>query len=240
MKIVAYIFLCFLILFFGVNCNAQTDSIKHRKIRINPYFVLDNSNSFVKDKSVDIYGARAGFSINEKTRIGVGGNIIQEVLINQRIKDGKPNDILFRFRYITGFYERVLFKNFRWELSLPLSLGIGKAKIREVGSFDRTPVTVQTKTAKVALVNLVIDYKIRPWIGVGGGIGYRYLITDEQKAKDFLNKPFYSYGVAIYLDYWWSLVFNKERKNKIVETFFNDRDLQQEKRKARRETKSQK
>ena len=98
----------------------------------------------------------------------------------------------YDFRYASVFYERVLYFNRKWETGATLHLGGGKIGV-DVQSRDNPNEQVHHGHIDFSTAELsaYADYNILYWLGVGAGVGYRFVAgATPDLRKDFSSPIF--------------------------------------------------
>lgn len=183
----------------------------HTSFHTKPKFFLgfDTRRSFISNRDVKIFGLRAGLEWNHRVRLGIGlyGLLSPYLRSYERLNDstGLLDTIAapLRFGYLSGFAEYVVVNKKRWELSVPLHLGLGSSRFEGFeaeteGGFLLTELSLQAQ------------YKILKWIGLGGGVGYRWLIIPNNKVQEDFNSPIYIFKIKIFMGEIVKAVFKKK------------------------------
>jgi len=172
---------------------------------------LDSRRSFIGRTDVNIWGVRAGLDFQGKVRLGAGAYFLRTPLPRQFIIDrpGIPTDTIsseLRFSYLSLFIEPVVFSSKRWEMDTPFHLGIGD------NHYPQAPKNGGGTRKTVLLTELSVTgtYKILPWIGVGGGVGYRLALKGNKSNLDNFNAPIYQIGLRFFAGYIYKAIFKPE------------------------------
>jgi len=199
--------------------NAPLDSTEKKvKFLIN----LDARNSYVLGNKVKFGGLRLGVEINHRHRVGMGFYGLRDpvfldataVLVPERDSIASfidTVDVRFDFGYFALFYDRVLFKNKRWEASLPFQLGFGTIRGSYKDRLNRDWLPIE---APVSLLEMGAfgQYNLLPWLGLGVGAGYRWMMVSDREVQKAFNAPVYSFKVKIMLGELYRTVFKKDKK----------------------------
>ena len=172
-----------------------------QKATVKFNFGFDARNSFVAGRSARIAGIKFGFEIDYKDRFGFGIYALNNPIILQQVPllvdstDVLPAfidtaDVSLNFSYLSTFYERVIYRSKHWEFAVPIHLGIGNVKLDFV---DRNGKRHQSVDAAMLLgeVSTVGQFNITRWLGVGGGLGYRFIASNNPQVKEAYNAIIY-------------------------------------------------
>jgi len=185
-------------------CNAQEDKIDtvYTEKKVKFLFGLDATQSFVLKNKSKFWGLRIGIEIKNKHKLGVGFyGMDTPVYLAKKLDDTKyPNandTLIFNFNYNTLFYEYVWYQSKRWELSTPFHLGTGEVTVKYKDMLTGgTPIFFNGKTGLV-VTSFSAQFLINRWLALGSGVGYRYLLSKNEKVKTGLNAPIYVFRVKI-------------------------------------------
>lgn len=192
------------------------DTTKYRKRKhrlFNPLLNLDNHNTLFFGSSTSIWGVKLGATIVGRYRIGFGGYILPKRLAISPLLDENGLDSVYRkfdMMYFTTFMEFVPISNFRWELSIPFSLGYGFANIghRHVGESEYK--IAQGKQGFLLHTGVSAHYRIFSWLGVGMGLGYRQVLTPDTLVNQAISGLFASFKLKIFLGDLYLLIFKPD------------------------------
>lgn len=160
---------------------------------------LDNRFSFIRDTDVKTVGVKVGLNFNRKFKVGLG---INQMLLAAEKSFLNEDDILvpvdLEYFYFSPYVEYVYYESKRWEFSLSAQLGFGGANY---SSTD--PVGKKIKLVESTVLSyepaMLIDYKIIRWIGIGTGIGYRFVYYKSPGVNEQFSSPEYVLKLKIYL-----------------------------------------
>lgn len=168
-------------------------------IKYNLFF--DSRQTFFAGQRARMNGFKIGAELYEKVRFGLGFYNLQRPLdISERIDDSQNRTRELDFRYNTSYVEYIAYRDFRWELSLPVQFGRG------TGTVDTLNVAGQRGLERTDNVNIIsvgaAGYiRVIPWFGIGSGVGYVWAISDNQAAEAAFSSPYYSIRAKIFLGY---------------------------------------
>jgi len=173
-------------------------------------FSFDSRRSFIRSGNVKIFGLRFGLEFDNLVRAGIGfyglstGTGIDWVRpTGDTIRNARLN-----FGYVSGFFEYVFFQNKKWELSVPLHLGIGETSLSNSDYPFLQPETRQS--VLLTEISAQGQYKIFWLVGLGAGIGYRHMISPRTKVTKNFDAPIYLFKVRIFIGELFRRVAKKE------------------------------
>lgn len=166
---------------------------------------IDTRNSFIhsdKKVSIDIAGVQLGVVINDRHDLGLGFYSALGSAKTHPIKDDQSKilNVNIKMGYATVFYEYAFIDTKRWEVGVPVELGMGTYQQTVTDSSGkRVPNFADTLQKGITLLGAGLDvsFRVWRWLGLNAMGGYRIVHGNEPK-KINLNGAFYSYGVQIY------------------------------------------
>jgi hypothetical protein len=167
---------------------------------------LDSKRSFISNRDVKTLGLKASLDFDNRLRLGFGVYFLQSPFYRSlSVTDyfGVEDTVRAKldFVFMTSFVEYVFLSTKRWELSSPLALGIGDVVFRDVGMRPQPVLTSE--------LGLQGSYKVFPWIGLGGGVGYRQILSGGKLIRENFNSPTYSFGLKFWFGYLYQKYFKK-------------------------------
>lgn len=166
-----------------------------------PLFALDARSSSINGQPVRIGGLRLGAELRRVHRFGIGFYGAQTKVQSQGASalTSGADSARFNLNYVTFFYDRVLFLHPKWELSAALHLGAGQVSV-ETGPFDGTPIP-PSNPVSVRLMEWSGSgyYHLNWWFSMGGGVGYRHLLSAPEPLAQAYNGGIYLIKVRLRL-----------------------------------------
>jgi hypothetical protein len=161
---------------------------------VQPYFSLDNKNTFINRQPLNFFGIRVGIKIAEKHKIAGG-----YYWMSNRSK--KPFVFTDRFErtyktivlnYYTLFYEYTLIRRGRFELDIPFEIGMGSYRISLQDTLGALP--FYDRTGNIFPIGIGTKPVYRPWkwMGMFFLLGFRAVIDDNSNQN--FNGLYYSFG----------------------------------------------
>jgi len=163
---------------------------------------LDTRNSFISTRSARILGFKAGLEFNKIFRLGVGYNWLGTQL-QKEVRLYDQNYALtgvtmanLRLRYISFYAEYVFYRTKRLELCMPVQIGLGTSSFQH---FDGGLKEVtQRSFCMIYELNVSGHYKVIPWVGIGGGIGYRFMPIGNNNFDQNFNSPIFILKIKLF------------------------------------------
>lgn len=159
---------------------------------------FDSHRSFISNRDVSILGVRAGLEFDRRVRMAVGVYTLQSVFERQftvQRPDGLDTiSAKLRYSHLSYILEYVALTSKRWEISLPLSLGLAEVNFPTAPGF-------QKRQFMQGSLGMNVQYKIFPFLGLAGGAGYRQILIGNALIEENYNGPTYTFGVKLYLGY---------------------------------------
>ncbi|MFI5150886.1 MAG: hypothetical protein ACHQRM_14210 [Bacteroidia bacterium] len=160
---------------------------------------LDNRYSIIGDNIINVFGVKAGYAIHDRWRVGVGYyQLLSPAAITFDMKN-QEYQARFSFWYASAFVEGVLIHRKRYEISIPLIFAVGE---RPYIKTTNCPYLLNPaeKTVQLLEISLTGYYKILNWMGPGIGIGYRYMLNQNEFLQSNFNAPVFIARIQIFLD----------------------------------------
>ncbi len=175
---------------------------------------LDIRNSFINQNPVKIYGVSAGVVIDDIERFTVGVYALTPASVDQIIAERSTNTISITQAslYFAGIgYTRRIINRGIFELAIPLEAGIGFTNITRIERRGGQDITLSDDHGFLPLqAGLKIELKLSRWVGVGGSVGYRTAIINEEYKTDYTGL-YFTYGASIYLSQIYKDILRYER-----------------------------
>ena len=172
------------------------------KIKVRPHFSMDNRNTVIQATLTDMYGVKAGVEF-WRIRIGVGFYFLLQSPFRtwefeHPVYGPTPVKSKLRFNYFTIFGELVLLHNHRWEISAPTNIGVGNARLFLYN--DPGVITPwRRKTFFLIEPAITAHFKLLPWIGLGAGLGYRKIISNQKMVTETFDGAVVIFKIKMFL-----------------------------------------
>ncbi len=185
----------FCLLVINLFCKGQfMDSIydvikQKRSFNIN----LELRFSFINNQLTTVNGLRGGISFNRKLRIGGGISWLNSDLFLDNEKQ------YLKFVYLCLYSDIVFYKTKRWQLSVPIQIGMGSSWFQKETQFS-----FSNKDSKYFLLlyepGITTQFKVFKWLGFGSDVAYRFTLKNEKNIGENLNSPTYSFKILTWID----------------------------------------
>lgn len=189
-----------------------------RKVDLDPLLNLDNYNTLFFGQPLTVWGAKVGIDFMKTYRMGFGGYWLFDPVRIPSLIDTVADSPLridttlrrFHLYYINTFMEFVLLYNYRWEVSMPMSIGYGVANVQHYDIRRRDWLTVDKRGELVSTFGLAFHYRIFSWFGTGLGLGYRQFWVRDPEVQQAMNGIFWSIKFKIFLGYMYKAIFKPQ------------------------------
>ena len=185
----------FCLLVINLFCKGQfMDSIydvikQKRSFNIN----LELRFSFINNQLTTVNGLRGGISFNRKLRIGGGISWLNSDVFIDNDKQ------YLKFVYLCLYSDIVFYKTKRWQLSVPIQIGMGSSWFQKETQFS-----FSNKDSKYFLLlyepGITTQFKVFKWLGFGTDVAYRFTLKNEKNIGENLNSPTYSFKILTWID----------------------------------------
>ena len=155
-------------------------------------FKLDSRNSFITGNNASVMGIKLGVEFGKTAAIGIGYNWMYTKMKSEII-DGIENtpvqaDIVFR--YIAPYFVYSFYQKNKWDISVPIQFGVGISRLQYTNAVG---VKVKRDQGLIVLYEpaMVLEYAVLPFIGIGGGVGYRLMLKNNRSIDERFTAPTY-------------------------------------------------
>lgn len=203
-----FLYIVFIVFHLNLRAGNHLDSLKHylkQKPKLTGY--LDGRNSFAEASKNQIFGAFIGANYGSRLDVGLAWyTTYNEPEIQEYFNVGTPaQDTLFHKSYYNYFSFRVAYEFYhsrKWEFSIPVGIGLGKAQVTSYKKNPNKPYLPHTDEPGMAPLDLGLDgtYLFTPWFVFSGGIGYRQNLV-RSNLNPMLSAVYYRFGFGIRLGY---------------------------------------
>lgn len=203
-------------------------------------FTFDSRNSFLLNQQAKMVGFRFGLEMFDRYRVGLGWYGLRGHI--DLPKEIRPHDELLqslRFTYSTLFFEYVIYEDFKWEAVASLPFGRGTGTIDTLSSLSRVPGERRAGDVNVLAPSIGGHYKLFYWLGIGSGMGYRFVIAPHKNVRQSLSAPFYVIKVKLFLGGIYKSIFKHEEVEAERAAWRNEKRERKERREERRQNKNQ-
>lgn len=161
-------------------------------------FKFDGRNSFISQSGVRFFGIKAGLQFDRKVSVGLGYNFLWSSLKEDLIKAGQVQSSELVFRYFSPYLDYVFYRDSRWQLSIPVQIGLGE-------SFYRPIEGKQGKRYERGFVAsyepaIAFEYRFLEYFGIGMGVGYRLMLIPNRRVEEQFTSPVYIFKLKVYFE----------------------------------------
>lgn len=175
-----------------------------------PLLGFDSRRSFFDDRSVKFLGIRIGAEYEGVHRFGLGFYSMTESIpfedMSFAVEDAAPNpELTSDAGFGTIFLERVMYKEGKFEASLPFNLGGGNVSYYYKDNIGRTRLYRKDKFSILG-AGAMVKYRVLPWLEPGLGAGLHIVWDADAEVAGALRKPYYTIRVSVLLGEVWKEV----------------------------------
>jgi hypothetical protein len=197
----------------------------HAQTKIAPFFLFDTYYSFIGNRGADVWGFKAGVTWNTKWKFGAGFNKIKSDIVEEKalpsdevgysIDDTVKSQLYLRYYPIMAEY--TFYEKDDWQISSPLCLGYGRSYF-EYFDKNNNRRSIYNHGVLVSDIGINAQYKVLKWVGLGGGVGYRFMLVSNPEITTDFSSMVYSIRIKVFL-------------GEIMKTIFPDADFSLNKKK---------
>lgn len=171
------------------------------------FLTLDKTSSFVSGKGATTNEIRLGLDFKKKLRFGIGyAELASDVVTDKSIVTSVTGvDSLvpakLSLSYMTLSAEYTFFESKRWQITSPLTLGLGSSYFSYYEQINGEYETLKLDKGGVVLLGAsgIATYRILRWVGLSAGLGFRQVVVNNGKVKESFNSPVYLFRIRIFM-----------------------------------------
>ncbi|MCX6190213.1 MAG: hypothetical protein NTW54_11575, partial [Bacteroidetes bacterium] len=158
-------------------------------------------NTFVTGRGVPMKGLQLGLNFGNKISYMLGVYFLSQPIYGRTtLNKGTVNETKYTtqvyINYTSLIAEYSLHRSQRWNIYMPLLLGIGTAKKQY---FDTVSLKIAKRSTIVPIeLSIAGNYRIWKFIGISGGLGYRRAFSSNIIKDEDFNGITYSLGIKIW------------------------------------------
>ncbi|AFK04674.1 hypothetical protein Emtol_3546 [Emticicia oligotrophica DSM 17448] len=225
-----YLGFLFLSLSYSTSIGQTLDSVIVRfpdslRARLSYTINWDARSSIIREKRVNIWGVNTGIIVGKKRHQVTFGyywlnfNSYQR-LIDLRKRAAKRVNLDYYTKTDLYFFSLMHWQNFinnkRWQVSMPIEIGIGATKSQNVNIFDEIQIWRRKDYFMPIQAGLYVGWKATRWGGLSVQGGYRFALYSKNFPESY-NGLYYSWGanmrLAILSDLYNWVIKNKKPRN---------------------------
>jgi len=170
-----------------------------------PYFCFDSFYSVVGERSADVGGIRAGVEWKKRWRFGTGYyKVTTDIIENKKLQDPESSGVqgdsvkaqLF-MHYFPLTAEYIYYRKDPWQVTFPFHLGYGRSYF-EYYDNSNSKRKLYRHGVLAGQVGITVQLKLLRWIGIGSGIGYRFMPVNNRRIDTRMSSPVFSLGIRIF------------------------------------------
>lgn len=176
------------------------DTMKYDISQRGKFYVgLDGKNNIVNDLKIKMFGLQGGFIYNKRTSVYMGlyftskeaVTISENYTARAGTTDSNTIYNAYGMSYLNFGTEYIFYNNHKWQLSVPMAIGLGSGSYRR---FSQNKFYTATYPPILPLeTGMNASYKLTWWLWLGGGLGTRISLNSTH----YYNGPFYTFGLQI-------------------------------------------
>jgi len=194
---------CVLIISTFVDAQVKDSIAQFLKNKPSPIGGLSGKYSIIEGKPNGISGVYIGAAFGEKFKTWAGYYWMNDPLTEQLVDPSKPNlgfvsTKYQHMRYFSFASEYAFLHMNRWKLSLPVQVGVGRAREWNISNFDKSIFNETKKPVFVLEVGFNAQYMFFDWLGAKAGLGTRFALGNGTSAV--YSGPYSTLGILFYFE----------------------------------------
>lgn len=179
---------------------AGTSPPKRVRAGYRPIFNFDTRRTHVDGENAKFngfrIGAQRGKDIIAVGFYGLATPFIEEDVLLADVPDTTSSRL--KIDYVGLTYERIVFDSRKWQISIPVQLGLGSVSM---DYLDSTEVYRPYARQEVVPVESGVKgaFKLLFWLHLTAGVGYRHVFTRDRLAGATYSNLTWNYGISIKL-----------------------------------------
>lgn len=194
------------------------------------FLTLDKTSSFISGKGATTNEIRLGLDFKKTIRFGIGYAALVSDVVDDKIITTQVTGIdstvpaQLSLSYMTLSAEYTFYDSKRWQITMPVTLGIGSSYFNYFEKIDGEFLTKKTDQGTVVLLGPsgIATYRILRWVGLSAGLGYRRAIVNNGKVKESIDSPVYLFRIRIFMGEIYKSVFPRGLFGKHDPPYSND------------------
>ena len=164
---------------------------------------LDMRGSFVRNRNVQIAGAKVALEHAGRFQYGIGYSFLFTPVSGLAQVEGL-GEVPTRLRvgYLSPYVDYAFYQRGPWEVRLPVQLGIGRAATT-YRDPERRRQQLQATGLLIYEPAMTVQYRFWKYLALSGGWGFRLVWQTGDKLGENLNAPIYSLGVRVFFGDLW-------------------------------------
>lgn len=179
---------------------AGTSPPERSRAAFRPVFNFDTRRTRVDGENAKFngfrIGAQRGKDIIAVGFYGLATPFIEEDVMLAEVPD--TTDAKLGIDYVGLTYERIVFDPRKWQISVPVMVGLGNVKVDYLDSAEVYRPYFRNEVVPVEF-GVKGAYKLFFWLYLTAGAGYRHVFTSDRLAEATYSNLTWNYGISIKL-----------------------------------------
>ncbi len=166
-----------------------------------PLVGFDIQRSWLKGKFIKVNGLLVGVTYRGIHRIGAGFHWMKRGVEYSGMTIDAPDALLdgavkFDTRFVSAFYERIVYRSHRWNISVPLAFSYGQIR----GYYETTEdgfSKFNDSPYSAASTGIHTKLYLMTWLMPRFNIGYRYTFNTTKEVKQAFDSFYFSWGISV-------------------------------------------
>jgi hypothetical protein len=194
---------CTLVFTTIVDAQVKDSIAQFLKYKPSPIGGLSGKYSIVQGKPNGISGVYGGAAFGEKFKTWAGFYWMNDPLSEEIYDPSQPNLGVLNtkyehMRYFSVAAEYAFLHRDKWKLSVPIQLGVGRAREWYVSKFDKSIFNKTKKPVFPLEVGFNAQYMFFDWLGAKAGLGTRFALGKGTSAV--YSGPYSTIGILFYFE----------------------------------------
>lgn len=169
------------------------------------FFQLDLTNSFVSGRGANAIGFKAGLDFHKRIKFGAGFyTVVSDIVENKYVsKYDTFYNAKLQMNYYTTFVDYVWYDQGRWQFSLLNQFGFGNSYFWYYPNREKNKNKTERLNSNPIILYepaLMGQFKIIKWVGVGFGVGYRFMLLNNKEIDQKMSSPIYAIRLKIFMN----------------------------------------
>lgn len=171
---------------------------------------IHSRNSFITAQNVKVTGVKIGWDHNNTLKYGLGLSILRSKVKDEIETSHGLMNAQLRYYTFNPYVEYTFYKDKRWELTIPVQVGLG-------GSYYRYAIDKEVHKVGKGFVAtyepaIVVQYRVLKYFGPTAGVGYRLMVVNNKNIEGNFTSPVYLIGLKIFIEDLYKDILGKNPK----------------------------
>lgn len=170
---------------------------------------------FYQEKLSAIYGVRASILLQHKYRPGIAFHESAYIRLPDFSAYGHTFLQKAKYKNVHFFAEYIFLNNYRWTADVGAGFGFSKGHYFYKRTDNLLDSTHKTSWMNTYTVSTSIEYKIWPFLGISGGVGYCHLnpsddSEEQEQITNIFSRPFFKLNLALHFEELYKFFIHRE------------------------------